>query len=88
MHNIEPHFQWREKYQSEKDHLSPFYGREYNEFGYENKVYNYLLHPQWDAFGSETLYLKILYANYDEAFCMQFRSCSSRSWSRWLVNLP
>lgn len=68
MHDIEPHFQWRDKYKSEEDPRSPFYGREYDEFGFHNRVYNYLLHPQWDEFGSETLYLKILYTDYVEGY--------------------
>lgn len=70
MHNIEPHFRWREKYQSEQDLNSPFYGRQYNEFGFDNRVYNYLLHPQWDAFGAETLYLKIIFADYTERYAI------------------
>lgn len=70
MHDIEPHFRWRDKYQGEKDQQNPFFGRSYNEFGYENKVYNYLLHPQWDAFGSETLYLKIIFADYQSAYAI------------------
>jgi hypothetical protein len=70
MHDIEPHFQWRDKYRSDQDPQSPFYGRQYNEFSYENKVYNYLLHPQWDAFGAETLYLKIIFADYDERYAI------------------
>ncbi|TXF87742.1 hypothetical protein FUA23_17580 [Neolewinella aurantiaca] len=68
MHDIEPHFGWREKYRAENDNYSPFYGREYSEFGYTNKVYNYLLHPQWDEFGAETLYLKQLFTDYDEHY--------------------
>lgn len=68
MHDIEPHFGWREKYRAEDDEYSPFYGREYSEFGYTNKVYNYLLHPQWDEFGAETLYLKQLFTDYDEHY--------------------
>ncbi len=68
MHDIEPHFGWREKYRAEADEYSPFYGREYSEFGYVNKVYNYLLHPQWDEFGAETLYLKQLFTDYDEHY--------------------
>jgi len=68
MHDIEPHFGWREKYRAEDDELSPFYGREYSEFGYTNRVYNYLLHPQWDEFGAETLYLKQLFTDYDEGY--------------------
>ncbi len=70
MHDIEPHFQWRDTYRAEKDSASPFFGRTYSEFSYSNRVYNYLLHPQWDDFGSETLYLKILFVDYDERYAI------------------
>ena len=70
MHDIEPHFQWRDRYRAEDDSASPFYGRQYSEFDYSNKVYNYLLHPQWDEFGSETLYLKILFVDYDDRYAI------------------
>ena len=70
MHDIEPHFQWRDRYRAEHDSASPFFGRKYSEFGYSNKVYNYLLHPQWDDFGSETLYLKILFVDYDDGYAI------------------
>lgn len=70
MHDIEPHFQWRDNYRAEDDAASPFYGRRYSEFSYSNRVYNYLLHPQWDEFGSETLYLKILFVDYDERYAI------------------
>jgi len=33
-------------------------------------VYNYYIHPQWDEFGSKTLYLKILYTDYDAKFAI------------------
>ncbi|MGC9471446.1 MAG: hypothetical protein ACP5D1_07870 [Bacteroidales bacterium] len=65
MHTIEPHFAWRKYYIASEDALSPFYGREYSEFGFTHAVYDHLIHPQWDAFGSDTLYLKILYVNYE-----------------------
>jgi hypothetical protein len=68
--DLEPHFRWRDLYRSEDDRLSPFYQREYSEFEYTNQVYNYLLHPQWDGFGSPTLYIKILYADYVESFAI------------------
>ncbi len=68
MHSIEPFFQWNELYNSSEDNLSIFWGRTYNEFQYTNKVYNYYIHPHWDDIGSETLYLKVLYADYDECF--------------------
>ncbi len=65
MHELEPHFNWRHIYASEEDERSPFYGREYSEFEYSNTIYNYYIHPQWDEFGSNTLYCKIIYADYD-----------------------
>lgn len=64
MQDIEPFYNWRHLYMSEEDEWSPFYGREYNEFAYTNTVYNYFIHPQWDAFGSDNLYLKVLFADY------------------------
>ncbi len=70
MHTLEPHFNWRHLYQAEKDQRSPFFGRTYSEFYFSERVYNYLLHPQWDNFGSETLYAKILYADYNESFAI------------------
>jgi hypothetical protein len=70
MHEIEPFYNWRHFYTAEEDENSPFYGREYSEFEFTNHVYNYLLHPQWDDFGSPTLYMKILYADYELNFCV------------------
>lgn len=68
MHDIEPHYQWRDKYIASEDARSPFYERQYNEFQFTQKIYNYYIHPQWDAFGSPTLYAKILYTDYDEGY--------------------
>lgn len=65
MHLVEPHYHWRSLYAAEEDEASPFYGREYSEFEFHNKVYNFLIHPQWDSFGSATLFSKILYVDYD-----------------------
>lgn len=71
MHSIEPFFLWRDIYNSENDPNAINYGEVYSEFHYTNKVYNYLLHPQWDNFGSETLFYKLLYADYDDQqFCI------------------
>ena len=64
MHAIEPHFNWRNLYVASEDYRSPFFEREYSEFEYTNKVYNFLLHPQWDDFGSETLFIKIIFADF------------------------
>lgn len=65
MHEIEPFYNWRHLYMAEEDEQSPFFGKEYSEFEFSNTVYNYYIHPQWDEFGSRTLYLKILFADYD-----------------------
>ena len=65
MHEIEPYFNWRDHYTAEEDERSPFYGREHSEFEFSNTVYNYYIHPQWDEFGSRTLYLKELFADYE-----------------------
>jgi len=65
VHEIEPYYNWRHLYIAEEDENSPFFGREYSEFEFSNTVYNYYIHPQWDEFGSRTLYLKILFADYD-----------------------
>jgi hypothetical protein len=70
MHNIEPFYLWRDIYSSDQDSNALNYKQEYSEFHYTNKVYNYLLHPQWDDFGSETLFYKLLYADYEEGFCV------------------
>lgn len=66
MHDIEPFHLWRDVYIASEDKLSPFYRREYSEFHFTDKIYNHYIHPQWDSFGSCTLYCKILYANYEQ----------------------
>ena len=68
MQDIEPYYNWRHLYVSEEDRLSPFYGRTYSEFEFSQTVYNYYIHPQWDEFGSRTLYMKILFADYEQHF--------------------
>lgn len=70
MHDIEPFHKWRDQYVASEDRKSPFYGREYSEFTFSNKIYNYFIHPQWDEFGSSTIYMKILYVDYQAEFCV------------------
>ncbi len=66
MHDIEPYYRWRDYYVASEDEKSPFYGRTYSEFQFTQQVYNYFIHPQWDDFGSANLYIKILFADYEE----------------------
>lgn len=68
MHELEPYFNWRDFYVSSEDRRSPFYEREYSEFEFVDNIYNYAIHPQWDNFGSPTLFMKILFCDYDEGF--------------------
>lgn len=68
MHNIEPFARWEKIYQAKADRKSPFYGMVYDEFLCRHSIYDHYIHPGWDEFGSSTLYLKILYTNYDLGF--------------------
>lgn len=68
MQDIEPYYNWRHLYTAEEDRQSPFFGRHYSEFEYSQTLYNYYIHPQWDDFGSRTLYMKLLYADYEQHF--------------------
>jgi hypothetical protein len=70
MHEIEPFFNWRHIYIAEEDPQSPFFGRTYSEFEFSQTVYNYYIHPQWDDFGSRTLYIKIIYVEYELNFAI------------------
>ncbi len=70
MQDIEPYYNWRHMYAAEEDRRSPFYGRIYSEFEYSQTLYNFYIHPQWDEFGSKTLYMKILFADYDQQYAI------------------
>ncbi len=70
MHEIEPFYNWLHLYNAEEDELSPFYGVEHSEFEYSNTIYNYYIHPQWDEFGSRTLYLKVLFVDYELSYAI------------------
>ncbi|MGD1841796.1 MAG: hypothetical protein ACFB0B_13005 [Thermonemataceae bacterium] len=68
MHQIEPHYNWLPYYDSSFDENSPFHGKEYNYDLYSTTIYGYYIDPAWDYMGSETLYIKILYADYQEGY--------------------
>jgi hypothetical protein len=68
MHDLEPYHKWRHLYIASEDEHSPFYRRRYSEFSYTDKIYNYYIHPQWDHIGSETLYTKVLFVDYDAGY--------------------
>ena len=70
MHEIEPYYNWRHLYIAEEDPQSPFFGREYSEFHYSQTIYNFYIHPQWDDIGSPTLYIKVLFTDYEMGYAI------------------
>jgi hypothetical protein len=70
MHTIEPHYNWRHLYIASEDERSPFYGYQNSEAFYTDHIYDHVIHPQWDNIGSETLFLKVLFADYDHGFAI------------------
>lgn len=70
VHYVEPYYHWRNLYIASEDEASPFFGREYSEFEFQDRIYNYLIHPQWDSIGSNTLFVKILFVDYDSNYAI------------------
>ena len=68
MHTLEPHYLWRHLYLATEDQRSPFYGYQNSEVYFTDKIYDHVIHPQWDSFGAETLFVKQLYADYEMGF--------------------
>lgn len=70
MHQIEPYANWLRYYDAAQDERSPFHGKEYNYEVYSDTIYGYYIDPAWDFFGSETLYLKILFVDYTRGYAV------------------
>ncbi|MFY0601551.1 MAG: hypothetical protein JXR03_17885 [Cyclobacteriaceae bacterium] len=68
MHQIEPYYSWLKFYDSSEDPDSPFHGKEYNYDLYSDNIYGFYIDPGWDFFGSETLYMKVLFVDYDQGY--------------------
>lgn len=68
MHEIEPFDGWLNQYDSNLDERLPFFGETHDQ--YDLAFYNHLLHPEWDFIGSETLFVKVLYASYDQGWAV------------------
>ena len=64
MHEIEPFYNWEKYYNAYTDMHSPFFRRKPLN-SYENTIYGYYIHPDWDEIGSETLYVKLLFVDYE-----------------------
>ena len=70
MQNIEPHYNWQKYYKASEDKYSPLFGKQYDFTRYSSAIYDHYIHPAWDYIGSETLYIKILYVNYQLGFAI------------------
>ncbi len=70
MHRIEPYNLWIQYYDSSSDDRSPFFGKEYNYNLYQDSIYGYYIDPAWDFIGSETLYVKVLFVDYEKNICI------------------
>lgn len=70
MHTIEPFANWLRYYDPSHDDQSPYFGKEYNFDVYKENIYGYYIDPAWDSFGSETLYAKVLYVDYDRGYAV------------------
>ncbi|MCI4670850.1 MAG: hypothetical protein MRZ79_22130 [Bacteroidia bacterium] len=70
LHDIEPFYGWLAMYNHEMDEKSPFHDVEHNMFYYDRSINNIPAHPLWDDFGSESLLVKIQYADYQEGYAI------------------
>ncbi|MEQ8926511.1 MAG: hypothetical protein RLO81_11895 [Fulvivirga sp.] len=70
MHEIEPYYRWLNIYNSAEDVRSPYHGKEYNFDMYSDTIYGYYIDPAWDYLGSETLYNKLLFVDYENGFAV------------------
>lgn len=68
--HVEPFYGWLHLYSHDRDEHSPFHAVEHNLFEYDRHVYNFPAHPTWDHIDSESLLVKILYADYTRGFAV------------------
>jgi hypothetical protein len=66
----EPFYGWLHLYNHEMDERSPFHGVEHNLFYFDRFVHDIPAHPLWDSIESESLLVKILYADYAEGYAI------------------
>ena len=69
-HETEPFSGWLAYYDSTDDEYGPFFGVEANHADYERFIYTFPAHPNWDDIGSESLLVKVLYADYEEGYAI------------------
>ncbi|RMG21532.1 MAG: hypothetical protein D6730_18115 [Bacteroidetes bacterium] len=70
LHHIEPFYGWLKLYSHQQDERSPFHEVEHNLFYYDRSVNRIPAHPLWDDIGSESLLVKILFADYFQGYAI------------------
>lgn len=70
MQDIAPFHRWLDYYDASKDKKSPFFGTTPNEFAYTQRIYNYFIHPHWDDFGAENLFMKLIFVDYEDGYAI------------------
>ncbi len=70
LHYIEPFYGWLNLYSHEHDECSPFHQVEHNQFYFDRSINRIPAHPLWDDIGSESLLIKILYADYQAGYAV------------------
>jgi hypothetical protein len=70
LHDIEPFYGWLDLYHHEEDSRSPFQKVEHNKLYFDRSVNRIPAHPLWDHIGSESLLVKILFADYHEGYAV------------------
>lgn len=70
MHTLMPFERWNVYYNSSLDDNSPFAGKEYNYDLYAENIYGYYIDPAWDFMGSDTLFIKLIFADYETGFAV------------------
>jgi hypothetical protein len=70
LHDIEPFYGWLQWYNQQMDPNSPFHEVEHNQFVFNRSINEIPAHPLWDEIGSESLLVKILFADYDEGYAI------------------
>lgn len=68
--HLEPFDGWLLLYSHDRDPYSPFHEVEHSLFEYNRHIYTFEAHPLWDTIESESLLVKILYAQYDDGYAI------------------
>lgn len=70
LRDVEPFYGWLDVYDAENDPNSPFHEVVHSEFEYDRYMNNIPVHPLWDDIQSDSLLVKVLYADYERAYAI------------------